>query len=808
MGVQCKQKAFGRQLTKQLVRDEVAAAEKFQPPLVALTLATTAERDQPIQEFVRKVSDEQVAAGKFRVSVASWGEINDLLNKYLDIARRFYPNLVDPPAASRYLPFPPLGDLFLGRDTRLEALAQDNDPTAIVQHDTIYGLGGIGKTRLAVEFAWRYADQYPGGVFFVSAESPERLRGDFAKLAAPHVLNLPEHQAPQEDIILTAVMRWLNDHDQWLLILDNVDSKESAAGVKELLPRLSRGRVLITSRRSVWPKGIRKQAIGVLDSDDARRYLLNATEERASASDDEARAAVLAERLGYLPLALEQAAAFIERHRLRFEDYEGLWQAEREKVLTWHDESSSYPVAVAVTWQRTFKVLSPGAQTILRIASLLAPDPIPEWVFLDCGEALDAAHESVLEELGAEDESIDPRAALAELAKYSMMGWRDGMLTVHRMVQEVVRSRLRDRRRWVEWALGVVNAVAVGDPTDVRTWTVWDPLRPHVAVIVERGDGEGISEPTSRLMNELGVLLDAKGLYAESEKWKRRALSIDEASFGEDHPNVAIRLNNLANLLVSTNRFTEAEPLMRRALSIAEAAFGDRHSDVASYLNSLAWLLKTTIRLAESEPLMRRALAIDEASFGEDHPKVAIRLNNLATLLWETNRLGEAEPLMQRVVAIFEASFGKRHPNVAIALNNLAALLQDTNRLGEAEPLMHRALTIDEAALGEDHPTVAIRLNNLALLLQDTNRLGEAEPLMRRALSIDEAAFGEDHPNVARDLANLANLELEKDQPGKAEHLMRRAIQIFETSLGPEHPHTLTSQSILTTMLAAKTADT
>ena len=178
---------------------------------------------------------------------------------------------------------------------------------------------------------------------------------------------------------------------------------------------------------------------------------------------------------GRPPLALEQAAAYIERHRLSFEGYEGLWQAEREKVLTWHDESSSYPVAVAVTWQRTFEALSPGAQTILRMASLLAPEPIPERVFLDCGAALDAAHESVLEELGLQDKTVDPRAALAELADYSMVVWRNGALTVHRMVQEVVRSRLPDRRRWVEWALGGVNAVAAEKPSDVRTWPIWDP---------------------------------------------------------------------------------------------------------------------------------------------------------------------------------------------------------------------------------------------------------------------------------------------------------------------------------------------
>ena len=141
----------------------------------------------------------------------------------------------------------------------------------------------------------------------------------------------------------------------------------------------------------------------------------------------------------------------------------------------------------------------------------------------------------------------------------------------------------------------------------------------------------------------------------------RRALAIDEKSFGPDHPNVAIGLNNLAELLQATNRLAEAEPLMRRALAIDEKSFGPDHPDVAIRLNNLAQLLQATNRLAEAEPLMRRALAIDEKSFGPEHPNVARDLNNLAQLLQATNRLAEAEPLMRRALMIFKMrSLGAR----------------------------------------------------------------------------------------------------------------------------------------------------
>ena len=314
-----------------------------------------------------------------------------------------------------------------------------------------------------------------------------------------------------------------------------------------------------------------------------------------------------------------------------------------------------------------------------------------------------------------------------------------------------------------------------------------EPLMRRALEIDETSYGE--HHPTvATCLNNLGQLLKDTNRLGEAEPLMRRALEIDKASFGEHHPAVARKFNNLAALLQDTNRLGEAEPLMRRALEIVETSFGEQHPAVATCLNNLGLLLKDTNRLGEAEPLMRRALEIDEASFGEQHPAVARDLNNLATLLQATNRLGEAEPLMRRALEIVETSFGEQHPAVAIGLNNLGQLLQATNRLGEAEPLMRRALEIDKASFGEQHPAVARDLNNLAALLKDTNQIGEAEPLMRRALEIVETSFGEHHPAVATCLNNLGLLLQDTNRLGEAEPLMRRALEIVETSFGEQHP--------------------
>jgi len=292
------------------------------------------------------------------------------------------------------------------------------------------------------------------------------------------------------------------------------------------------------------------------------------------------------------------------------------------------------------------------------------------------------------------------------------------------------------------------------------------------------------------VLYNLAKILSATNRLEEAEPMMRRTLQILDASFGEDHPNVAATLNDLSLLLTNTHRLAEAEPMMRRALQIYEDSYDKDHPHVAATLNNLATLLQDTNRLDEAEPMMRRALQIDEASSGKDHPKIAIRLSNRAQLLKATNRLDEAEPMMRRALQIDEASFGKDHPRVATDLNNLALLLKATNRLDEAEPMMRRALQIDEASFGKDHPKIATEINNLAMLLSDTKQLDEAEPMMRRALQIDEACFGRDHPNLARDLNNLATLLHATKRPDEAEQMMGRSFEILlSTSRQISRPH-------------------
>jgi tetratricopeptide (TPR) repeat protein len=639
----------------------------------------------------------------------------------------------------------------------------------------LYGLGGIGKTRLAIEYAWSREAVY-SALLFVSASDDAALNAGLAGLTAFEIFDLPEKEARDDATKITAVLRWLESHPTWLMILDNVDDRAAVAEVAKLMPRLKGGHVVITARASNFPAAVRKLQVSTLDENAAAQFLLDRTDaDRSKSNDDAALARTLAQELGGLALGLEQAGAHIATDRISLARYLKLWSESREKALAWVDATvTGSDRTLATTWATSVARLSPESRRLLNRLAFLAPDPIPDSL-------LDVA----VPDEGPDYDAYEARAGLYAYSLISAVTAEDGGapgFVVHRLVQDFARHAMSDDRRTqaLREALEWVNAAFVAEPNDVRSWPTLELLAPHALAVARHSDAAEIAEPTARLFSNLGGLLDAKADYAEAEQLKRRALAIGENSYGPDHPNLAVRLNNLALLLFRMNRLAEAEPLYRRALAIDENSYGPDHPNLGTRLNNLAQLLQDTDRLAEAEPLMQRALAIDEKNFGPNHPGVAIDLNNLAVLLKVTDRHAEAEPLIRRALAVLEKSVKRDHPDVASALNNLATLLQDTNRFAEAEPLMRRALAIDERSYGPDHRNVAIRLNNLSQLLQATNRLAEAEPLMRRALAILHTSLGPDHPSTVTVRNNLVALEAALGKAREANLLGARVRPILD----------------------------
>jgi len=677
---------------------------------------------------------------------------------------------------------------FTGREdllTRLRTALTSGQPAALTQ--AIHGLGGVGKTQLAVEYAYRHADDYDL-VWWVRAEEPAALAADYAALARP--LDLPERDEPDQRLVVQAVRRWLGQHDGWLLVFDNARRPED---LRPYLPPGGAGHVLLTSRNPHWRALASPLTVKVMERAESVAFLLKRT-----GQTDEAAAGQLAEALGDLPLALAQAGAYISQTGTTFPTYLDLFQTRRTELWEKERPPLDYPATVATTWDLAFQQIqraSPTGADLLNLCAFLAPDDIPQDLLREGAQHLPRP----LAEAVADPLKFDE--AVAALLQYSLMERTGDALSVHRMVQAVARDRLPEeahrrfdgahRRAWAEAAVRLVNDAFPFESDDVRTWLQCARLLPHALAAAGHAEALHVApEATGRLLNQAGTYLWGRAEFAEAKAAYERALAIWEKQLGLEHPNVASAVNNLGMVLQDLGDLAGARAHCERALAIDEAALGSHHPEVARDVNNLGSVLQDLGDLTGARAHYERALAIDEAAFGPHHPNVARDVNNLGMVLQDLGDLAGARAACERALAIDEAAFGPHHPEVARDVNNLGSVLQALGDLAGARAHYERALAICEKVLGPEHSDVASAVNNLGMVLQDLGDLAGARAAYERALAIDEAAFGPHHPDVARNLWNLGTVLQGQGEIQSAREAYQRALATFEHFLGPDHPHT------------------
>jgi tetratricopeptide (TPR) repeat protein len=596
---------------------------------------------------------------------------------------------------------------FTGREDLLDSIweaRQKRRATALVQ--TFAGLGGVGKTQLATEYAYRHLDDYDV-IWWVRSEETSQLASDYAGLA--YELGEADPNESDQRPGVEAAKRWLEHNDGWLLIFDNANCKEDIAGY---IPRGRGGNVIITSRDSNW-KGIADSlSVKQWPRPDSVAFLQNRTFDKDTDAINE-----LAGLLGDLPLALEQAAAYMEDTSRPVAEYLELFKTRRAELLAEGELSTDYHDTVATTWNISFQAVQeamPEAADLMNLLAFLAPDDIPRKMIADNAKFLPEE----LAPLAADPIQLDK--ALAVLRRYSLIELAPDSVSVHRLVQAVIRDELSEDecQQWIGVALDIVDAAFIYKMVDVTTWPVCERLSPHVTETVDRACARGIgSDKTGRLLNRLGLYFKERAQFRQAKSHLERALKITEAALGPDHPSVATRLSNLGGVLQDLGELQAAKSHLERALKIGEAALGP------------------------------------------DHPSVAIRLSNLGLVLKDLGELQAAKSHLERALKIGEAALGSDHPSVAIRLSNLGTVLRNLGELQTAKSHLERALKIDEAALGPDHPNVANRLCNLGTVQKDLGNLSTARGYLTRSLDICNRVYGADHPNTRIVRANLQSLD-------------------------------------------------
>lgn len=593
----------------------------------------------------------------------------------------------NPPKASaglHHLPIPPI-PLFTGRDDDLQWIAETlagGRPAAL-----LHGMGGVGKTQTAAEYAHRNADQYKVA-WWVAAQTAAEADAGYGALA--QALKLPGYDPRDAAKTRQAVLGWMARESGWLVVLDNAESPQVLA---PWLPTAAKGHLLITSRNPNWANRAAVHDLDVWPVSQAADFLLT-----RSGDNDRAAGERLAAALGCLPLACETAAAYVKAtggSLARYADQLAQQPVELLKILP---EDTIYPRSLPQVIHLATEAVereSPPAAEILRASAWLAPDNIPRWL---------------LDAWPAEPTEVD--AALAVLLRRALLRRTADGFSVHRLTQQIIRAADKQQNDSAAAAIRLLDAALIGDPQyNVQHWPRYAALSPHgAALFALLPDPPPECEAASRISAFLGqFLLFVKGDYSAARLWLERALGLTEARVGPDHADLAVHLANLGVLLRRMGNFTGAKPLLQRALAINEQVLGPNHSAVAYRLAGLGVVHYLLGELEEACRRHQRCREILEAAHGPDYPLIAGALGNLAVVLEKQGDQAGARRCFERALEINlnHPERGADHPNTALRHHNLGAHLFKQGDAAAAEPHLSCALAIREKHLDPDHPDTA-----------------------------------------------------------------------------------------------------
>ena len=686
-----------------------------------------------------------------------------------------------------YTPTP----FFTGREDvlgRIREMLRTKDTVAVS------GMPGVGKTQTAVEYAHRHRSEYRL-ILWARAGTHETFISDFVGIAG--TLQLPEVRAQEQSLAVGAVRRWFDANPDWLLILDNADDLDLA---REFMPSAPKGRIILTTREQATG-AIASVEVLKMDEEDGARFLLrrakrlaeDATLENASAEDRE-KAADITKEVDGLPLALDQAGAFIEEASSSPAEYFNLYRTRGRDLRGRRGKHVlDHPESVEITFTLSFDKVaaaSPTAADLLRACAFLAPDLIPEEIFTEGGAHLgENLSATVNDRLGLID-------AVTETLRYSLLR-RDAdrrTLSVHRIVQDVLKDTMDEgtQRQWAERVTKAANHVLPDfDETAYSDWPRFERLLPHAQVcagLIERLD---LKFPeAAHLLNNAARYIHDRGRLTEAESYYAQSLALRQHLFGQQHLDVATSLNNLGWVKHNLGKYAEAESLQLDALGIRTNLLGDDDVAVANSLSRLGWLKNEQGRYAEAKAYFNQSIEILKKRDDRDSALMAKNLHGLAGVLYRQWKYREAEALYLQALDIRRKIFGEQHASVAILLGELGNLYKSEGKHGEAEDFLINEWQMLERIYGVNHPLLANCLSSLADIYSDQNKLPEAEALSNRALAIAENAYGASHPRVGIYLSTVGNLYKIRGDFDKAEQTARRALDIVEKSFGEEHPDT------------------
>ncbi|KAF7537222.1 hypothetical protein G7054_g3866 [Neopestalotiopsis clavispora] len=669
------------------------------------------------------------------------------------------------------------------------------------QRTVLEGLGGVGKTQIALEAAYRVCDRDRDcSVFWVPAITVATFENAYREIGRLlGTTGIEDDRADVKGMVKTALERTAG---RWLLVVDNIDNVELliSDGLQKFFPFHQKGSILFTTRNH-------EVAVRLGASARSTRKIEEMTEAEAlellqsgltprQYYDTQATSDLL-QRLVYLPLAIKQASAYMAIRGVTTATYLRYCLESDEKQIEllnadfedrWRYSRDTNPITT--TWLISFLHLEqtyPLAVDYLQFICFLAEKDIPVS-FLPGGETN-----------AAKDEAI------GILEGYAFISFRERReaFDIHRLVRLVTRNWVKQ-----EWDIYCTKAIqqlneVYPEPKHENRQT-WIGYMPHAQEALRYSQQCTDKKAEASLFFTTASSHEELGKYKEAEGMYRRSLELHTLMCGPTHQDTLASMNNLANVLDDLGKYEEAEEMGREVLELKKSVLGSDHPYTLTSMNNLAGVLKSLGRYKEAEELHRETLELRISILGPEHPRTLTSMDSLAQVLDDLERFDEAGEMLREAVQLKMSVLGPEHPDTLTSRNNLASVYAKLGRYAEAEELHRETLELRISILGPEHPNTLISMDNLAVVLDNMGRFDEAEKMNREVLQLYKSILGPEHPETLISMYNLAYLLRKSGRYDEAEELYRYVLEYRTRTLGPAHPYTLDSSRQLQLLLNAR----
>jgi len=690
------------------------------------------------------------------------------------------------------VPFP-RNPKFVDRVSQLDLLESKIFAKEQRQKIAVTGLGGMGKTQIALELAFRTRNKYEGcSVFWIPATSPENIQQALTNIGRELGILDVNSQNDARKLVQSHLSQ--ESTGQWLLIIDNIDDVELWDNeLKEFLPVSPRGSIVCTTRtRRVAVKIATNNVIDVsqMDKEMAMQLLRKSLiqEDLLTGSSD---AMELLEQLTFLPLAIVQAAAYINANEMTLSDYLSLLQDQEQDAVEllnedfdddWRYKDIKNPVTT--TWLISFEHILqhyPLAADYLAFMSCILPKDIPLSILIP-----GPSRKQEMEAIGT-------------LTAYSFVSKRsaDEALDIHRLVQLATRNWLKMKNEWSFWTQKAFERLNEILPDgDLETWRVWSDYLPHAIHIVGL-PGYEEEENRLQLLYRIAQCEIDLGRYSTAEWAQRTLLKINQSKHGPEDERTLMNTSMLADILRFQGNYTESEILCRRAIEGKEKILGPDHLSTLTEVDNLTIVLRNQGKYTEAEEACRRVIEKKEKLLGPEHLKTLTSVSLLGLVLLHQRKYKEAQEVCLRGAEGREKVLGPGHLDTLLSKNDLALAYAHTGRLDEAEALSKQVLEIQKIKLGLNHVLTLKSIETVVRVYVYQGRLYEAEPMEAEALEISRKKLGANHPRMLVSMNNLACIWKGMGDVEKAIPLMEECHNRMKAVLGSEHPNTINSGKAL-----------